>query len=110
MDTSTIVLIIAIAALLYFWHFSRRKRTGQTEARKRATNASAETVAAHRREDHHAQSSARLLELRQDLRRKVLYDEAKIDRLVQFEKERMPSASLEECFLSAIQRWERENR
>jgi hypothetical protein len=48
--------------------------------------------------------------LRQNLRLKVMYDEEKIDRLIQTERERMPNASLRQLMRSAIERWERENR
>lgn len=52
--------------------------------------------------------------LRQNLRTKVLYDEAKIDRLIDFEREELkrkgqrPEA-VEELMEKAIRRWERDN-
>jgi hypothetical protein len=48
--------------------------------------------------------------LRQNLRLKVLYDEAKIDRLVAAERERLPAASEVEWYRAAVERWERDNR
>jgi hypothetical protein len=48
--------------------------------------------------------------LRQDLRLKCTYDEAKIDRLIDAERERTPRASLEELMQAAVARWERDNR
>lgn len=48
--------------------------------------------------------------LRQSLRLKVMYDEAKIDRLIEAERERMPSASEVEWYRAAVERWERDNR
>jgi hypothetical protein len=47
--------------------------------------------------------------LRQNLRLKVLYDEAKIDRLIQAERDRAPNAGLAELMRNAIDRWERDN-
>ena len=48
--------------------------------------------------------------LRQNLRLKTLHNEGLIDRLVQAERERMPTASEVGCYRGAIERWERENR
>jgi hypothetical protein len=48
--------------------------------------------------------------LRQNLRLKVMYDEAKIDRLIEFERGQAPFAGLGELMRKAIQRWERDNR
>jgi len=53
---------------------------------------------------------AREAKLRQNLRVKVMYDEAKVDRLIAFERERAPGAALVELMESAIERWERDNR
>jgi hypothetical protein len=39
-----------------------------------------------------------------------MYDEGKIDRLIEAERQRMPNASLAQLMRSAIERWERENR
>jgi hypothetical protein len=48
--------------------------------------------------------------LRQNLRLKVLYDEDKIDRLIDFERHRNPKGSEADLMQSAIERWERQNR
>jgi hypothetical protein len=48
--------------------------------------------------------------LRRNLRLKVLYDEAKIDRLIEAERARMPDASEVEWYRAAIARWEQDNR
>jgi len=48
--------------------------------------------------------------LRQNLRLKVGYNEATIDRLIQLERERLPNATLQTLMEVAIERWERENR
>lgn len=48
--------------------------------------------------------------LRQNLRLKVMYDEGKIDRLIEAEKQRTPSASEVDWYRNAIERWERDNR
>jgi hypothetical protein len=53
---------------------------------------------------------AEILELRQNLRRKVLHDEEKIDRLIEAERKRTPNASLIHLMRSAIERWERDNQ
>lgn len=48
--------------------------------------------------------------LRQNLRLKTGYNEPLIDRLIQFERERLPNAPLQSLMESAIERWERDNR
>jgi hypothetical protein len=48
--------------------------------------------------------------LRQNLRLKLLYQEDKIDAAIEYERERNPSATLEECMKAAIARWERDNK
>jgi hypothetical protein len=58
--------------------------------------------------------SGRRAALRQDLRRKVLYDEAKIDRLIEFEREELArkgqrEEAVEDLMERAIARWERDN-
>lgn len=53
---------------------------------------------------------ATLAILRQNLRLKVLYDEAKIERLIDFERQQNPRASAAELLSAAIERWERHNR
>ena len=58
----------------------------------------------------HAGNIAILAALRQNLRLKVGYDEAKIDRLIEFERTRMPNASPQALMQAAIERWERDNR
>jgi hypothetical protein len=52
--------------------------------------------------------------LRQNLRIKVTYDEAKIDRLIHFERDELKrkggsEATVEDLMERAIERWEREN-
>jgi hypothetical protein len=47
--------------------------------------------------------------LRQNLRVKVMYDEATIDRLIELEREKTPNASLAQLMRNAIDRWERDN-
>lgn len=49
-------------------------------------------------------------ELYQELLQKVRYDEATLQRLLDYERSRNPDASRRELLLSAIQRWERDNR
>jgi len=54
--------------------------------------------------------NAQIQRLRQELRVKVLHDEAAVNRLVAAERERAPSASEVDCYRAAIARWERDNR
>lgn len=53
---------------------------------------------------------AEIARLRQNLRVKVLYDEAKVDRLVAYERQRTPHATELQYYQFAIDRWERDNR
>jgi hypothetical protein len=55
-------------------------------------------------------SSAGVAPLRQNLRLKVMYDEEKIDRLVEFERQRNPRGTDADWYRAAIERWERDNR
>jgi len=48
--------------------------------------------------------------LRQSLRVKVGWDEAKIDRLIEYERERLGNLPLQTLMAAAIERWERDNR
>jgi predicted Holliday junction resolvase-like endonuclease len=74
----------------------------------------AATVVGVRRARKKRPRSARRAELRQDLRRKVLYDEAKIDRLIAFERDELKrkgqrEEAVEDLMERAIGRWERDN-
>ena len=51
-----------------------------------------------------------MIALRHSLRLKVGSNEAKIDRLIQLERERMPKASTQALMEAAIEHWERDNR
>jgi hypothetical protein len=51
-----------------------------------------------------------IADLRQTLRVMTLHDEAKIDRLIEAERERTPGASLVQLMRSAIERSRRHNR
>jgi hypothetical protein len=48
--------------------------------------------------------------LRQNLRIKVGWDESKIDRLIEYERERLGNVPLQTLMGAAIERWERDNR
>ena len=48
--------------------------------------------------------------LRQNLRLKLLYQEDKIDAAIEYERQRNPSATLEDRMKAAIARWERDNQ
>lgn len=59
--------------------------------------------------------SVRVEELRQNLRLKVMHDEAKIDNLIELEREELRrngqwEPTVEDLMQRAIERWERENR
>ena len=56
------------------------------------------------------QNQELITQLRQNLRLKVMYDEAKIDRLIDFERQRNPNGNEVELMQAAIERWERQNR
>ena len=80
-----VVSAVALAALVWFW--KKRTKRGQQN---------------------------RVAELRQNLRVKVFYDEAKIDRLVEFERDErvrkgQKPADIETLLMAAIERWERDN-
>ena len=90
MEPGVIVGCVLIAVMLGVLYFALRK--------KRA--ASAERV----------EDSTKLAGLRQNLRLKLGYDEAKIDRLIGLERERTPKASMQTLMEAAIERWERDNR
>jgi hypothetical protein len=49
-------------------------------------------------------------QLRQDLRRKFLHDEEKVEQAIAFERERQPQAGEVDLLRAAIHRWERDNR
>ena len=51
-----------------------------------------------------------IADLRQTLRVMTLHDEAKIDRLIEAERDRIPGASLVQLMRSAIERLRRDNR
>jgi hypothetical protein len=58
----------------------------------------------------HRSDPVKVAELRQVLRIPLLYDEEKIDRLIDFERERNPRGSEEQWLQAAIERWRRDNR
>jgi hypothetical protein len=53
---------------------------------------------------------AKIVHLRQNLRLKMMYDEGKIDRAIDLERDRLPNGNLLQWMEAAIQRWERDNR
>jgi hypothetical protein len=88
-----LVLVIGVVA------FVKRQKREALHSRKGAPT--------NRKE---AGNPSTLAALRQNLRLKVGWDESKIDRLIQLERERMPKASLQTLMEAAIDRWERDNR
>jgi hypothetical protein len=51
-----------------------------------------------------------IVKLRKNLSLKVMYDEAKVERLIEYERRFNPKASLAELLQAAIDRWEHDNR
>jgi hypothetical protein len=81
-----VVAAVAVVALVWFWKKKPAKRS----------------------------QPIRVAELRQNLRVKVFYDEAKIDRLVEFERDErvrkgQKPADMETLLMAAVERWERDN-
>ena len=82
-----IFVVAAIAAVALVWFWKKPGKRGQQN---------------------------RIAELRQNLRVKVFYDEAKIDRLVDFERgeqarKGQKPEDMETLLIAAIERWERDN-
>lgn len=74
----------------------------------------AAVIAGVRRSRRKQPQPSRWAALRQDLRRKVLYDEAKIDRLIELERDELTrkgrrEETVEDLMERAIERWERDN-
>jgi hypothetical protein len=91
-------LVVAIGAAIYFWLKYRnvpppRRKMDPVQVRNFGPN-----------------PRNVMAELRQNLRIKAGWDEARVDRLIQLERERMPNAPLRQLMESAIERWERDNR
>lgn len=59
---------------------------------------------------HSPGSPVLLVKLRQNLRLKVMHDDAKVDRLINFERKYNPNGSEAELMQAAIDIWERDNR
>ncbi len=57
-----------------------------------------------------SRNSELVIRLRQNLRLKVMNDDAKIDRLIDYERKYNPSGSEAELLQAAINRWEHDNR
>jgi hypothetical protein len=87
-----LVLVIGVIAFVKHQKREALHRTGAKTNRRQEGNSSA------------------LAALRQNLRLKVGWDESKIDRLIELERERLPKASLQTLMEAAIERWERDNR
>lgn len=96
-------LVVAIAGVLLMKKTARR--LGQTRTAYAVT-----TTEGCLGEMVPVANSSQIARLRQDLRVKVLYDEAIIDRLVEFERQRMGGVSEIRAYQAAIERWERDNR
>jgi hypothetical protein len=91
-----VILALVVLAFLLVRRRNWRSDTQRTSSPPpRVSNAAPSTVIAG---------------LRQNLRLKVSYDEEKIDRLIEHERQRLPKASLQVLMESAIERWERDNR
>ena len=90
MSPGAIVGCVLIVIMLGVLYFALRKKSPASAGR--------------------VEDPAKLAGLRQNLRLKLGYDEAKIDRLIGLERERMPTASTQALMEAAIERWERDNR
>jgi hypothetical protein len=113
MDTPILVMLVFAAALLLFGTLSRVMKSDSPEKSARlcgSDDKSGEEMRARQVESE--RDSARIPGLRQHSRQNELNDEDNLEimRLLQLEKQRMPSASLEHCLAAAIARWESEKR
>jgi len=89
------MVVAAVIGAIYYLRRSRITAAGQCGPSSKRTAPSDPAI---------------LNALRQNLRLKVMYDEAKIDRLIDFERRRLPTAGEEDLMREAIERWERDNR
>ena len=96
-----VLVLVFVGLVLVFGVFAFVQR------QKRGALHSGKSAPINRRE---AGNPSTLAALRQNLRLKVGWDESKIDRLIQLERERLPKASLQTLMEAAIERWERDNR
>src|SRR4051794_14686085 len=92
-----------VVGVLATWLVMRSLRAAPREA-ERSVQPAISPTAPVRSDD------SEVVGLRQNLRLKVMYDEAKIDRLIEAERQRTPGANLAQLMRSAIERWERDNR
>jgi len=99
-------------SLVGLWH-SRKSRKQKEIPVPEARNERAPTPEMPRPEFHFtpkATGSEKTEALRQNLLRKVMWDEAVMERLIEFERAKLPNAPLHTLFESAIELWERDNR
>jgi hypothetical protein len=96
-----VLVLVCVGLVLVIGAVAFVKRQGREALHRR------EGVPTNRRQTG---NSSTLAALRQNLRLKVGWDESKIDRLIQLERERLPKASLQTLMEAAIERWERDNR
>lgn len=95
-----------------------QKKTSQGEIHQKEDKSSRATEQKQRQDIHseqptHPPSSENMeliVKLRKNLSVKVMYDEAKVDRLIDYERRLNPNASLVVLIQAAIDRWERDNR
>lgn len=86
-----IALIVVLALIALRARFSPRSKPANRTLTKQANPAVIES-------------------LRQNLRLKTGYNESLIDRLIEFERGRLPNAPLQTLMEATIERWERDNR
>jgi hypothetical protein len=101
----TILIIAVVTLFLGFWAKQGARRKGAIHQPPRIM-----PQASTPRVEKQPTDPTVLAALRQNLRVKVLYNEAIIDRLIELERQRMPNAPLQSLMEAAIERWERENR
>ena len=116
MDTSLIILLAAVALILVGvgrYAFKRAVK-GQVERaledRARSAGPASSPQVAAPDSSPSAPPSAQRAAYRQPLLRALGYDEAKVDRLIAFQRQRMPGANDEQLHVAAYERWLRDNR
>jgi hypothetical protein len=124
-DYSGVIIGVAVAAVacIVFYFVSKRTKAPsesesflpeQTRESSKSLPVSRESIPSAQPTQplprHTSGNSELVSRLRQNLRLKVLYDEAKIDRLIDYERKYSPNGSEAELMQAAIDRWEHDNR
>jgi hypothetical protein len=113
-----LVLIIALAAGgLLFYFLKIRKSNAEPQPEQIPSPAQRHTIDDLNRAIQESKSNIEIPrqvsatdQLRRNLMTKVGHDQAKVERLVEYEKKLRPNLSEVEQFRAAIERWEDDNR